>query len=68
MVSLNQSDSEKGEEIKHMRLRMDEQNGTIEKFKNALRLADMGFNRRLLKVQMEHEKILSKLIVRDDCS
>eukprot|EP01065_Artemidia_motanka_P034708 TRINITY_DN423_c8_g1_i1.p1 TRINITY_DN423_c8_g1~~TRINITY_DN423_c8_g1_i1.p1 ORF type:complete len:1181 (+),score=461.73 TRINITY_DN423_c8_g1_i1:369-3545(+) len=66
VASLSQSEEEKDGELKTLRLRVDEQGATIEKFKNALRLADMGFNRRLLKVQMEHEKILSKLIVRED--
>eukprot|EP01062_Namystynia_karyoxenos_P022809 TRINITY_DN1876_c0_g1_i2.p1 TRINITY_DN1876_c0_g1~~TRINITY_DN1876_c0_g1_i2.p1 ORF type:complete len:1410 (+),score=564.77 TRINITY_DN1876_c0_g1_i2:73-4230(+) len=66
VAALNQSESEKEQEVRQLKLKLDEQTATIEKYKNALRLADMGFNRRLLKVQMEHEKILSRLIVRDD--
>ncbi|KAJ9448160.1 Kinesin-like protein KIN-4A [Diplonema papillatum] len=60
---LNQAERTREQEVQGLRRQHDEQAQTIEKLRNALRLADMGFNRRLLKVQLEHEKILSRLIV-----
>eukprot|EP01063_Lacrimia_lanifica_P003698 TRINITY_DN119_c0_g2_i1.p1 TRINITY_DN119_c0_g2~~TRINITY_DN119_c0_g2_i1.p1 ORF type:complete len:1452 (+),score=588.59 TRINITY_DN119_c0_g2_i1:77-4432(+) len=63
LVGVAELEHQKEAEIQSLRLQSEDQAQTIDKLRNALKLADMGFNRRLLKVQLEHERILSRLIV-----
>ena len=63
VAHLNKIDQEKDKEISVLKTSTTEHQETVEKLKNALKLAEMGFNRRLLKVQLEHKKILNKLMV-----
>eukprot|EP01059_Diplonema_ambulator_P015028 TRINITY_DN26115_c0_g1_i1.p1 TRINITY_DN26115_c0_g1~~TRINITY_DN26115_c0_g1_i1.p1 ORF type:complete len:1197 (+),score=518.41 TRINITY_DN26115_c0_g1_i1:30-3593(+) len=63
VMLLTKAEQDKDKSLQDMRMQQEDQGQTIEKLRNALKLADMGFNRRLLKVQLEHKKILNKLIV-----
>ena len=48
--ALSKNDHEKEKEIRTLREECEDKTQTIEKLQNALKLADMGFSRRLLKV------------------
>eukprot|EP00756_Hemistasia_phaeocysticola_P030523 Hpha_TRINITY_DN16296_c2_g1::TRINITY_DN16296_c2_g1_i1::g.11342::m.11342/K10395/KIF4_21_27; kinesin family member 4/21/27 len=63
--TLKKAFEDRDKENEELKLKLKEQTATIEKYKNALKLADMGFNRRLLKVQMEQHKLLGELANRD---